>query len=130
MRPTILVIEQDPDLRRLFESMLGIEGYYVTLACDVDEARAVLARREPDLVIFDWQLTNTAGYVWVDQMRRGERTAHIPILLVCGAMPPRIVYEMLGNAGVTMIEKPFDLLVFTRHVAAILRPCERTLGAA
>lgn len=130
MGPTILVIEQDTDLRRLFESMLEIEGYHVALARDVDEARAALACREPDLVVFDWQLTNTAGYLWVDHMRSDARTAHIPILLVCGAMPPRVVYEMLGNAGVTMIEKPFDLLVFTRHVAALLRPYERALGAA
>jgi DNA-binding response OmpR family regulator len=130
MEPTILVIEQDPDLGRLFHSMLELEGYRVTLARDLTAAQEALAMNEPDLIVFDWQLSNTAGYPWVNKMRSGVRTAHIPILLVCGAMPPRQVYEMLGNAGVTMIEKPFDLLVFSRHVAALLQPRSRVLGAA
>jgi DNA-binding response OmpR family regulator len=130
MEPTILVIEQDPDLGRLFQSMLELEGYHVTLVRDVAAAREAVAQNHPALVVFDWSLSNTAGYVWVDQMRAGEHTAHIPILLVCGAMPPRLVYEMLGNAGVTMIEKPFDLLIFSRHVAALVHPHSRVLGAA
>lgn len=130
MESVILVIEHDPDLGRLFQSMLELEGYRVVLAPDVATTQAKLAGSPPDLVVFDWDLDNTAGYVWVDQMRSSERTAHIPILLVCGAMPPRLVYEMLGNAGVTMIEKPFDLLVFARHVAALVHPRTRVLGAA
>jgi DNA-binding response OmpR family regulator len=125
----ILVIESDPDLGRFFVSMIGLEGYRVTLVRGVDEAQAVLTHDEPDLVVFDWQLSNTAGYVWVDKMRGSRLTAHIPILLVCGAMPPRIVYELLGNAGVTMVEKPFDLMVFSRHVAALVQPRENALGA-
>jgi DNA-binding response OmpR family regulator len=129
MRPIILVIEEDPDLGRLFESMLGIEGYTVALARTVQEAQAQIARREPDLIVFDWQLSNITGFTWIDQMRSGENTAHIPILLVCGALPPRSVYEMLGSAGVPVVEKPFDLLVFSRHVAALLRPYGRAVGA-
>jgi len=67
--------------------------------------------------------------LWVDQMRNDDRTSHIPILLVCGALPPRSVYEMLGNVGVPMIEKPFDLVSFNRHVASLLRPFGRAVGA-
>ncbi|HWQ14450.1 MAG TPA: response regulator [Roseiflexaceae bacterium] len=129
MRPIILVIEEDPDLGRLFESMLELEGYSVVLARTVQEAQELIDRREPDLIVFDWQLSNASGYIWVDQMRSSDATAHIPILLVCGALPPRIVYEMLGNAGVPVVEKPFDLLVFSRHVAALLRPHDRAVGA-
>lgn len=129
MRPIILVIEEDPDLGRLFESMLQLEDYAVMLAHNVQEAQALIVRREPDLIVFDWQLTNAAGYLWVDQMRSSDRTAHIPILLVCGALPPRAIYEMLGNAGIPVVEKPFDLIVFSRHVAALLRPYDRAVGA-
>jgi hypothetical protein len=68
--------------------------------------------------------------LWIDEMRSDERTTHIPILLVCGALPPRSVYEMLGNAGVPVLEKPFDLMVFSRHVAALLRPAGRAVGAS
>ena len=129
MRSHILVIEEDPDLSRLFDSMLRLEGHEVALVRNVQEAQDKIAEREPDLIIFDWQLSNAAGFMCVDMMRNDERTAHIPIMLVCGARPPRSVYEMLSLAGVPMLEKPFDLMVFCRHVAALLHPIGRTVGA-
>jgi DNA-binding response OmpR family regulator len=130
MSSSILVIEEDPDLGRLFDSMLGLEGYQVTLTHNVTEAREALLAREPDLIVFDWQLSNADGFMWVDRMRSDDRTVHIPILLICGVLPPRSVYEMLGNIGVPVLEKPFDLLVFSRHIKALLRPADRAVGAA
>lgn len=125
----ILVIEEDTDLGRLFEAMLEMEGYRVTLVSRVADAQRELTLSRPDLVIFDWSVTNVAGYVWVDELRAAPQTAHIPILLVCAALPPRGIYEMLAGSGVPMIEKPFDLLALTRHIGAMIRPRERALGA-
>ena len=129
MRPNIVVIEEDADLGRLFASMLQLDGYSVTLVQSHQEAQTELDRQEPSLIVFDWQLTNAEGFMWVDRMRNNPHTAHIPIMLVCGALPPRSVYEMLGNAGVPLIEKPFDLLVFSRHIASLLAPASRAVGA-
>jgi len=129
MRPSILVIEEDPDLGRLFEAMLHVEGYSVSIARSVHEARDLIMRREPDLIVFDWALNNAAGYLWIDEIRNTAHTAHIPVLLVCGAIPPRSIYEMLGIVGVPIVEKPFDLRDFCRHVAAMIQPRERAVGA-
>lgn len=129
-RGHILVVEEDPDLGRLFEAMLAMEGYTITLTRHVQDAHRALAQQEPDLVIFDWSFTNVAGYAWIDELRTATQTAHIPVLLVCGALPPRGIYEMLAGAGVPMIEKPFDLLAFNRHIASLIQPRERIIGAA
>ncbi len=125
----VLVIEEDHDLGRLFETVLTIEGYHVTVAHHISEANRFLTRQEPNLIIFDWSFHNMAGYVWIDELRTTTRTAHIPVLLVCGALPPRSIYEMLANAGVPIIEKPFDLIAFNRCVATLMRPQERAIGA-
>jgi two-component system KDP operon response regulator KdpE len=129
MRPTILVIESERDLSKLFGIMLRAEGYDVQLVPDWQAAQAALAAGEPDLIIFDWAITNAAGYLWADDLRSASATAHIPILFVCGDQPSRSMMQLLGNAGITVIEKPFDIFIFRKRVAALLTPRERMAGS-
>lgn len=130
MRPKILVIEEDPDLSRLFAEILRVEGYAVTMVQSINEAHQQLAQNEPDLLIYDWSITNATGYLWLDQIRNSADYRHIPALLVSDTTPPRGVVEMLGNLGVPLVEKPFDLIVFCRYVAGLLAPHERSVGTA
>jgi two-component system KDP operon response regulator KdpE len=129
MRPTILVIEYEPDLSKLFGIMLRAEGYNVQLVPDWQTAQRALAASEPDLIIFDWAITNAAGYLWADDLRNATATAHIPILFVCGDQPSRSMMQLLGNAGITVIEKPFDIFIFRKRVVALLTPLARMAGS-
>jgi two-component system phosphate regulon response regulator PhoB len=128
MRAKILVIEEEPDLSKLFGILLKAEGYDVRLTYDWRAAQAALDEDEPDLIIFDWAFTNAAGYLWADELRATASTAHIPILFVCGDPPSRGMSQLLGNAGIPVIEKPFDIFVFRKRVAALLTPRERMAG--
>jgi DNA-binding response OmpR family regulator len=125
---TILVIEDELDLGKLFGVLLRNEGYDVRLARDWREAQAALAVEEPQLIIFDWMVSNAAGYLWADEVRASPATAHIPILFVCGDIPSRGIVQLLGNAGIPVIEKPFDIFVFRKRVTALLAPRERMAG--
>ena len=125
----ILVIEEEPDLSKLFSILLRNEGYDVRMVRDWREARAAVSESEPDLIIFDWTLTNTAGYLWADDLRAAPKTAHIPMLFVCGDPPSRTMMQLLGNAGIPVIEKPFDIFVFRKRVQALLTPRGRMAGS-
>jgi DNA-binding response OmpR family regulator len=130
MEATILVIEDSSDLRRLFEHMLREDGYNVVLARGWQEACVMIEAGEPpDLIIFDWMLGDTAGYRWIDDIHTASQTRQIPLLFICSEPPPRPVAELLGNAGIPLLEKPFDIFVFRRRVAALLPPRERMAGA-
>jgi DNA-binding response OmpR family regulator len=129
MDATILVIEESLDLCRLFEYMLRADGYTVCSFHDWQAAQAALPTSDPDLIIFDWSLVNTAGYAWAESVRRDPATAHIPVLLVCGDPPTRADLEMIGGAGISVIEKPFDIFMFRNRVTALLAPRERAAGA-
>jgi DNA-binding response OmpR family regulator len=129
MRATILVIEEEPDLNKLFGILLRAEGYEARLARDWRAAQAALAESEPDMIIFDWEVTNAAGYLWADDLRTAPATAHIPIMFVCGDQPSRSMMQLLGNAGIPVIEKPFDIFVFRKRVAALLTPRARMAGS-
>ena len=130
MRATILVIEEEPDLSKLFGMLLQTEGYTAHLVRDWREAQSALAQHEPGLIIFDWLLTDAAGYLWADDLRASHATEHIPILFVCGDPPSRTMMQLLGNAGIPVIEKPFDIFVFRKRVSALLAPHERMAGSS
>ena len=129
MDATIVVIEESLDLRRLFEYFLRADGYVVSSFQDWQSAQAALVTHDPDLIIFDWSLSNTSGYSWAETLRRSNETAHIPVLFVCGDQPPRATLEALGQAGISVIDKPFDIFMFRNRVSALLGARERVAGA-
>ena len=128
MDATILVIEESLDLCRLFEYMLRADGYTARAFHDWQAAHAALPHGEPDLVIFDWSLANTAGYAWARALRSDPATAHIPVLFVCGDSPTRGDMEIIGSVGISVIDKPFDIFMFRNRVTALLAPHERAAG--
>jgi DNA-binding response OmpR family regulator len=128
MAATIVVIEESLDLCRLFEYMLRADGYTVRAYRDWQAAQAALPLGEPDLVIFDWSLSNTSGYAWAEALRADSATAHIPILFVCGDPPTRRELEMISGVGISVIDKPFDIFMFRNRVDALLAPRERAAG--
>jgi DNA-binding response OmpR family regulator len=124
------VIEEELDLRRLFGIILQAEGYNPHVVNDWQAAQAALAASEPDLIIFDWAITNAAGYLWADDLRSAPTTADIPLLFVCGDQPSRSMMQLLGNAGITVLEKPFDIFIFRKRVAALITPRARMAGSS
>ena len=129
MHATILVIEEEQDLSRLFTVLLQNEGYAVQLAQDWREARELVATSEPELIIYDWSIANSAGYLWADELRTTPATEHIPMLFICGDQLSRTMMQLLGNIGIPVLEKPFDIFVFRKRVHALLPPRERMAGA-
>ena len=129
MEATILVIEESLDLCRLFEYMLRADGYSVSTFHSWRAAEEALATVDPDLIIFDWPISNIKGYTWAETLRRTPATSHIPLLFVCGDQPPRVMLEQIGGAGISVIEKPFDIFLFRNRVTALLGMRERIAGA-
>ena len=129
MESAILVIEESVDLRRLFEYILRADGHIVAAFNDWQVAQTALTTAAPDLIIVDWQLTNTAGFAWAEALRRDPATSQIPILFVCGDPPSHNTLDMLGELGISMIEKPFDIFIFRNRLDALLGMQERVFGS-
>ena len=130
MEPTILVIEESLDLCRLFEYILRADGYKVTGCDHWQAAEKALEASSANLIIFDWALTNPAGYCWAESLRRDPETSTIPILFVCGDPPAHNTLDTLGELGISVIEKPFDIFVFRNRVTALLGVRERAIGVS
>ncbi len=126
----ILIIEADPDLNRLLHVLLETDGYEVTTTFATDAALARARRETFDLIIYDWDLDDLRGQLLLDTLVTELPLHTIPLLLICGRAPAASIANALGMSGTPMIEKPFDLRLFTRQVAALVHPRERAVGAA
>lgn len=125
----ILVVEESPDLCRLFEFLLRSAGYRVRTIHDSAAAPAVLASFAPDLIIFDWSLDNAAGLQWAEALRGEPLGESVPMLFLCGGLPARNEQARLAQLGIALAEKPFDIHRLCAQVAQLLGERERALGS-
>ena len=129
MHTTILLLEPDHDLNRLFQSLLKAEGYRVHAVHRWEDAQLVLSASTPHLIIFDWVSTTTGGYQWLNQLQHTPATACIPVLLLCNDVPPPERPAWSAIADRTIMENPIDLAVLCQQVRALLVPRAREVGA-
>ncbi|MFQ5414827.1 MAG: response regulator [Phycisphaerae bacterium] len=125
---TILVVEDERDLRDVISFNLKREGYVCRRAADGAEALTDIATTLPDLVILDRMLPNTSGDEVVTQLRRDVRTAAIPILMLTAKTEESD--ELVGFAlgADDYVTKPFSMKTLMARVGALLRRAERAVA--
>lgn len=77
---TILLVEDDEASRKLVRAIFRYRGYRIKEAEDLEEARALLARDVPSIVLLDIQLKGGDGLELAREMRANPDYAHIPII--------------------------------------------------
>jgi DNA-binding response OmpR family regulator len=81
-RARILIVEDDPDLREVFQIALSFEGYDVCEARGGFEALRLLDTNPPDLVLLDLGLPGIDGYTVRQELSANAFTQHIPVVIV------------------------------------------------
>ena len=128
MHTTILLLEPDHDLNRLFLALLQAEGYRVQALHRWEDAQLVLSASIPDLIIFDWVSTATGGYQWLNGLQQQQATAGIPVLLLCNHMPPPTDVAWSAIVTSTISENAIDVEVLRQQVRTVLVPRTREVG--
>jgi len=116
--PRLLVVDDEPDLRTLYELTLLREGYDVECAGSVDEAWAMLAERPYQLVITDMRLPDGSGLDLLHRMEaagRGEKA-----MVITAYASPENAVEALKAGAYDYLTKPVDLRQFRAVVASAL----------
>ena len=77
-QPTVLVVDDEPAVRRVLAMRLEVAGYRVVIAEDGEEALAVFAREQPDLVVLDVMMPKLDGFA-VCRRLRAEKVAGLDL---------------------------------------------------
>jgi two-component system cell cycle response regulator DivK len=82
MSKRILVVEDQPDSRRIIRDMLASTDYEIIEAGNGEEALAAIAKQRPDLILMDIQLPIMDGYTATRRIKADSALRSIPIIAV------------------------------------------------
>ncbi|GAC1326429.1 MAG: hypothetical protein NVSMB13_11320 [Mycobacteriales bacterium] len=117
-RPLVLVVEDDPSVRALLETLLSAEGYDVTTAADgvAGLVKANVAR--PAVMLLDLMMPDLGGARVLEELRADDRLSGVPVIVLTGkleAVPG--LRKLLGEESVFV--KPFGVTELLARVAAV-----------
>ena len=104
-QPTVLVVDDEPAVRRVLAMRLEVAGYRVVIAEDGEEALAVFAREQPDLVVLDVMMPKLDGFA-VCRRLRAESAVPIIFLSALDAISEKVAGLDLGADD--YLSKPFS----------------------
>ncbi|MBC5785154.1 sigma-54-dependent Fis family transcriptional regulator [Ramlibacter sp. USB13] len=128
----VLVVDDEPDLRTLYELTLLREGYRVEAASTLGEACALLEQQRFDAVITDMRLPDGLGLELLQRMSSQQRPERCVVMTAYGSAENAV--EALKAGAFDYLTKPVDLKQFRTVVASAIQetgtPERRVAGAA
>ena len=118
--PRILVVDDEPSLRRLIERYLVARGFVVVTASDGAEALARMQEARPDLVITDVMMPNMDGWELAQRIRGDADFVFVPIIYVSALGGSKDRVHGLQIGGDDYLTKPFELEELLLRVRRLL----------
>ena len=121
--PTILVVEDEPQMRRLLQGALGAEGYRVVESASGRRGAIDAGTHKPDLAIVDLGLPDIDG---VEVIRRIREWSPMPIIVLSARVQERSKVEALDAGADDYVTKPFGMGELLARLRVALRNTART----
>lgn len=108
-RRTLLVVDDEPDVLRLIQSILTEEGYEIITATNAERAIEAFGKlpAPPDLVLTDVVMPGMSGPMLVDHLMGIE--PHLKVLFMSGFDDRQVVQRYVIEKGFHLIPKPFTI---------------------
>jgi two-component system phosphate regulon response regulator PhoB len=118
---TILVVDDEPDIREVMRFALENAEYRVIEAAHADEARKLLTSENPDLILLDWMLPGRSGLELAQQLKQNPKSRAVPIIMVSARGEEEDRIKGLDTGADDYIAKPFSPREMVARVKAVLR---------
>jgi two-component system response regulator AtoC len=122
---TVLVVEDDAEMRALLKAFLQHEGYRVIEAARGDRARLLIEFERLDAAIVDKEIPGLNGLELLSALR--HRRPEVPVILITAFGGPAVAEEALRRGARYYVEKPFRVTKILEAVDGLIkRPDERS----
>ena len=121
MAETILVVEDEPAIRELIGFACESSGYAVLRAGSVKEASDLLSQNRVHLILLDWMLPDLSGLQWLDKLKRDERYAAVPVIMLTARGTEYDKLAGLEGGADDYVVKPFSPRELIARMRAVLR---------
>lgn len=121
MKHTVLVVDDQPQVRRLLEGLLDRAGYAVLEAEDFDSAIEAVRQHEGPiaLALVDIELPGRGGREVAAQI---QAMARIPVIFISGHQPEMLIADGRLAADAPLVRKPFTVASIIEAVNTAVRP--------
>lgn len=119
--PTILVIDDEPDVVDLVRYNLVLEGYDVEVAYDGIEAIKKVEECNPELLVLDVMMPRLDGFAVCRFVKSHDEYKHIPVLILTARDSEDDEVRALDNGADDYLRKPVSPKRLLSHVRALLR---------
>ena len=121
----VLVVDDEPQIRRALESILGVRGYQVTTVESGEDALLALKSDIPDLIVLDLSLPGISG---LEVCRAVRARSQVPILVLSVRDTDRDKVAALDLGADDYLTKPFSAAELLARIRALLRRSSGTGG--
>jgi diguanylate cyclase (GGDEF)-like protein len=104
----ILVVDDEPHIRRILQFLLQQEGFEVVLAENGEEALAYLGQEMPDLVLLDVMMPRMDGYSVLQEIRKSYETRNLPVVMLTAKGESAEKVRGLKGGANDYLTKPFN----------------------
>jgi two-component system phosphate regulon response regulator PhoB len=117
---TILIADDDEDLRLLVQVTLENPTYRILTAADGSKALDVVQQSRPDLLILDWMMPGLNGCEVITQLRQNPETVTIPVVMLTAKDGLEAQEQLASLAIAAYLVKPFSPLELIKKVREVL----------
>ena len=118
---TLLIVDDEPQVRKLLETLLQHEGYQTICASSGEEALQVVAQQAPDLILLDIMMPGMDGYEVASQLKSDDATAGIPIIMLSALSDAGARVSGLESGAEEFLSKPIERIELSLRVRNLLR---------
>jgi two-component system phosphate regulon response regulator PhoB len=118
---TVLVVDDEPEIRELVEYSLTGSGYKVITAADGEQALRTARAKSPGLIVLDLMLPGMDGLEVCKALKADPRTASIPIVMLTAKGDESDIVVGLELGADDYVTKPFSPRVLLARIKTVLR---------
>ncbi len=120
-RGRVLVVDDDVRIAAICAEVLANQGFDVDQARSVEEARATIARRRPDLLLLDVALPDGDGFHFFEALKAERAPSPLSVIFISARTDTSAKVRALKLGGDDYLTKPFDALELGARVESVLR---------
>jgi DNA-binding response OmpR family regulator len=128
MKTRILLVEDDPALRKLLKEALPESIFIIDIAETGREGLDMIVKRKPDLILLDWNLPDLNGFEVCKYIKQNKDCAHIPVIMVTAYSELNRKVSALDVGADDYITKPFSVRELLARARAVLRRADEMTG--
>lgn len=120
LRKHILVVDDDQDLRALFQALLENYGYTSDTAGNGGEAETKLAQVHYDTVLLDYMMPGPNGITMLHRIQ--QHYPSMPVVMITGHSGGQVAAQALAGGARACLHKPFGCMEFEKVLRSTVGP--------